>query len=332
MFQTTGALDKPLQPKEIKHSSFAQDIIKGLSATHKYLDAKYFYDTKGDALFQKIMQCNEYYLTDCEMEILANKKEQIVTAILAHFQSFDLIELGAGDATKSIHLLSELLQQGADYTYYPIDISHNVIAHLEEKLPSLLPNIKMHGLHGEYATMLDNPTLSNDRPKVILFLGANIGNSTVEEALAFCRNLKKNLRKGDLLLIGFDLRKDPHIILNAYNDSKGYTKAFNLNLLQRINHELNANFQINNFEHYPIYNPQTGSCKSYLISKVRQEVILKEIDFTILLDAHEAIFMEISQKYSPEEILRLAKQSGFKETNQFLDQNKWFQDSLWMVE
>lgn len=331
MSHTTTTLDKPLPSKEIKHSLFAQDVVKGLSAKHKYLEAKYFYDKKGDALFQKIMQCDEYYLTDCEMEILVNKKEQIVAAILEHFQSFDLIELGAGDAVKSVYLLSELLQQGADFTYYPIDISENVIAHLAHKLPALLPDLKIHGLHGEYTAMLDCPALSTGRPKLILFLGANIGNSTTEEALAFCKNLRQKSRKGDLLLIGFDLKKGPHIILNAYNDRKGYTKAFNLNLLERINKELDANFQINNFEHYPIYNPQTGSCKSYLISKTEQEVKLTAVDLMVSFKAHEAIFMEVSQKYSPEEVLHLAKQSGFKETNRFLDHNKWFQDSLWIA-
>lgn len=308
--------------------TFYQEVVKGLSAPQKYLDSKYFYDAEGDRLFQQIMQCQEYYLTGCEMEIFATRAGEIAAALAQQAGSFDVVELGAGDATKSIHLLRQLLANGTDFTYFPIDISANVIQQLEHQLPAMLPDLRMKGLNGEYFHMLEQANTFSHKRKVVLFMGGNIGNFDTAAAHDFCQELRDYLRPGDLLLTGFDLKKNPEVILRAYNDSAGITRAFNFNLLTRINRELGADFDITKFEHYPTYDPGTGACKSYLVSLEKQQVkIGKEvyIDF----EAYEPLYMEISQKYSLEDTGQLALKTGFQPVGLFFDSKKWFVDALW---
>jgi L-histidine Nalpha-methyltransferase len=308
--------------------TFYHDVVQGLSAPQKYLDPKYFYDAAGDALFQQIMQCHEYYLTGCEMEILSTQSASIAQALQKYAGSFDLIELGAGDATKSVHLLEHLLNNGVDYTYFPIDISANVIRQLETSLPEKLPGLQLHGLNGEYFHMLQRANQLTSRKKVLLFMGANIGNFSVTAAKSFCQQLRQYLQPGDLLLTGFDLKKHPQVILNAYNDSTGITRAFNFNLLHRINRELQADFDTTKFEHFPTYDPGTGACKSYLISLEEQVVHIGD-DVTISFAENESLYMEISQKYSLEETDQLAAFAGFKPVARFFDRKHWFMDGLW---
>lgn len=308
--------------------TFYQEVVKGLSAPQKYLDSKYFYDAEGDRLFQEIMQCEEYYLTGCEMEILASRSAEIASALAQHASTFDVVELGAGDATKSIHLLRQLLSNGTDFTYFPIDISANVIGQLEQQLPAMLPDLRMKGLNGEYFDMLQQANTYSHKKKVVLFMGGNIGNFNSTAAHDFCMELSDYLLLGDLLLTGFDLKKNPHVILQAYNDKAGITRAFNFNLLTRINRELGANFDITKFEHYPTYDPGTGACKSYLISLEKQQVQIGH-DVRIDFEANEPLYMEISQKYALEETEQLALETGFQPVARFFDNKKWFVDTLW---
>src|SRR3984957_4981761 len=225
-----------------KASTFYHEVINGLRAENKYLSSKYFYDETGDKLFQQIMACPEYYPTRCEMEIFQHQSSKMVELFCEHGRSFDLIELGPGDATKSWHLLKEFQKEKVPFTYYPIDISSNVIRGLEERLPVSLPGIKLHGLNGEYMDKMEQVSTFSAARKVVLFMGANIGNMTMPQATFFCRQLYDRMRPGDLLVIGFDLKKHPKTILDAYNDHQGITRAFNLNLLNRINRELGADF------------------------------------------------------------------------------------------
>src|SRR3546814_195065 len=158
--------------------------------------------------------------------------------------------------------------------------------------------------------MLKHAAQISDRKKVVLFMGANIGNMNVQEAQAFCKALKALLSPDDILMIGFDLKKNPRQILDAYNDKAGITRSFNLNLLRRINRELGANFDVLNFEHYASYDPESGACKSYLISLKNQMVDIR--DTVIRFSKDESVLMEISQKYSPDEIEKLANASDRK--------------------
>jgi L-histidine N-alpha-methyltransferase len=322
----------PTQNKTISSKQqFYSDTLKGLKSTPKFMSSKYFYDQQGDKLFQQIMAAEEYYLTDSEMEILIEQSAQISKAIGFDGQPFDLIELGAGDATKSIHLLKQMMQNKLDFRYLPVDISENVINNLSNTLPDKIPGLNMEGLNGDYFDMLERVSELSNRRKVILFMGANIGNMTVDEAGMFCRKLKNFLSKDDLVIVGFDLKKNPKQILAAYDDREGITKAFNLNLLNRINNELGGDFELDNFEHYASYDPESGACKSYLISLKEQQIRLGDTE-SISFDKNEYIYMEISQKYALNEIEELAKSSGFKPVTSFFDRKKYFIDSLWRVD
>ena len=311
---------------------FLQDVMKGLTSSPKYLESKYFYDSIGDRLFQQIMHCPEYYPTKCELEILSGQTNEIIELFTQGSEGFDLVELGAGDALKSSYLLQNLVEKNADFTYYPIDISENVISNLQKNLPQRIPGLPIYGLNGEYFEMLWKANNLSDRKKVVLFLGSNIGNMFPEDAENFCRKLRENLTAGDLLLIGVDLKKDPQTILDAYNDKQGFTRDFNLNLLNRINKELGGNFNTEHFKHFPTYDPGTGSCKSYLVSARDQIVKIDAAGREIQFKENECIHTEISQKYNLEEIETLAHKTGFTPVSYFYDSKKWFVDTVWRVE
>lgn len=306
---------------------FLKDVLSGLRSNPKHLSSKYFYDKTGDRLFQKIMAMPEYYLTRCELDIFENKTEELAGLISAYNGPFDLIELGAGDAMKSTFLLRHLTEKEVDFSYMPIDISGNILSVLEENLSKELPGLNVIPLEGEYFDMLKKASAMSSKRKVILFLGGNIGNMNEEEAVNFCRGLYNISNPEDILLIGFDLKKNPHTVLQAYNDTTGITAAFNLNLLSRINRELGGNFNPDHFQHYATYNPVTGSCRSFLISLARQEVVVA--DEKILFEEHEIIDMEVSQKFSMDQIHQLAEETGFKVTGEINDSKNWFVDSIW---
>lgn len=309
--------------------TFANDIAEGLSREPKKLSSKYFYDKKGDELFQAIMRMPEYYLTDCEYSILKDQKSEILQAIGR--TDFELIELGAGDGYKTKVLLEYLLEEDIPFVYRPIDISRNVLDVLQADLHQSWPELTVRPLRGDYFRMLEQLQSEDGHRKVVLFLGANIGNYTRKEALRFLENLRKQLDPEDLLLIGFDLKKDPDTILSAYNDPAGITAAFNLNLLTRINRELGGNFDLDQFSHWETYHPITGEAKSYLISRCDQEVTISALDRTFHFTAWEAIDVELSLKYDPREIEALARAAGFQVAEHFYDDRNYFVDSLWRV-
>jgi L-histidine Nalpha-methyltransferase len=317
--------------QSVQTTQFAAEILEGLRAMPKYLPAKYFYDETGDRIFQEIMNCEEYYPYACELEIFRKRTAELAATIVRPGSPFDLIELGAGDCKKTTYLLRRLVQDGAAFTYIPIDISPNIIDYLQTQLPMKIAGLKVRGYNGEYLAMITEATKASGRRKVLLFLGSNLGNMSPAEARVFCRKLCCHLRPGDLVLIGLDLKKRPDIILAAYNDKAGITKRFNLNLLERINRELNADFDIGLFRHFPVYDPPSGACKSYLISLADQQVTLccNGDEQHIRFARNEEIFMEISQKYRIDQIDRLAGEAFFKPVQQFYDERAWFVDVLW---
>jgi L-histidine N-alpha-methyltransferase len=313
-------------------NQFYNDVITGLTQEHRRLSSKYFYDAIGDELFQGIMNSPEYYLTRCELEIFSKQTDALAKHIIADNTGFDLIELGAGDALKSTYLLRQLLQQEIDFTYLPIDISAHVIQLLDEQLANSLPGLKFTGLNGEYFDMLKKAATLSDKRKVVLVLGSNIGNMPIAESEQFCHELRKHLSPGDMALIGFDLKKNPKTILAAYNDEAGITRKFNLNLLHRINNELGANFNTDQFDHYPTYDPETGSCKSYLVSLTDQTVQFKSSGKVIHFKKDECIHMEISQKFTLKQITDIAGHTGFKPVEYLFDHKTWFTDAIWIAQ
>jgi L-histidine N-alpha-methyltransferase len=309
-------------------SAFRRDVVQGLSAPQKALSSKYFYNAAGDELFQQIMACPEYYLSRAEGQLLRNYSAAIMRTCAEQLGEFDIVELGAGDGSKTVHLLHEALHQGSSRRYVPIDISASIVEYLHDTLAPQLGGLAIDGIVGEYLPALEQALADSPRPKLVLFLGATIGNLLPAEAWAFCWQLHNKLRPGDLLLVGFDLKKDPATILAAYNDQAGLTKAFNLNLLQRINEELGGNFNLEAFAHYPVYDPATGACKSYLISQRPQRVTFDD-GTAFEFAQHEPIYMEVSQKYSLPEIDELGRAAGFVPVHTYFDAHRCFADVLW---
>jgi L-histidine N-alpha-methyltransferase len=308
---------------------FAEDVLAGLSSTPKALSSKYFYDDEGSRLFQEIMKLPEYYLTGCEMGIFERQADAIHHAFANGDNSFDLIELGAGDGTKTAVLVDHFLKSGADITYSPIDISQEALDALTAKFTGEFPSLRMRAMNGDYFRILESLRIGDGRRKVLLFLGSNIGNFSREQAIAFFRSLREVMSDNDLLFVGFDLQKDPHVIAAAYDDSQGVTARFNLNLLTRINRELGANFDLDKFTHYANYRPIEGSARSFLISKEVQTVSVEALDRDFRFDQWEPIFMEISQKYSLTAIEELAREGGFEIKQNFFDGRRYYCDSLW---
>ena len=165
--------------------------------------------------------------------------------------------------------------------------------------------------------------------RIFMFMGANIGNFIPTDAAKFLSHIREHMTPEDKMLIGFDLKKDPRIILAAYNDAAGHTRAFNLNLLERINRELGGDFDLEQFEHSPRYDPRTGACKSYLVSRIDQSVSLRHTEQRYEFSAGERIFMEISQKYSPSDLENLAAAAGFAVQASFTDARSFFVDQVW---
>lgn len=308
-------------------SEFERDIKKGFTDFPKHLPSKYIYDKKGDKLFQDIMAMPEYYLTDCEFGIF-NLHKKAICDTFSDSNGFDLIELGAGDGKKTKILLKELVCQNLNFDYLPIDISQNVLNELESSLREEIPQVKVNTRQGTYFDVLSELDKFRHRKKVILFLGSNIGNLLHEQAIDFLKEIRKNMQEDDILFMGFDQKKDPQTILDAYNDDAKITEKFNKNLLNRINTEFEANFNLEQFMHWETYNPETGTALSYLVSLKEQKIFIKKLDMEVHFRAWESLHIEISQKYNEPVIEWLAEQSGLKPIKSFSDELDFFRNYI----
>jgi len=309
--------------------TFKGEVSAGLSASPKRLHSRFFYDKEGSDLFRSITQLPEYYLTDCELEILRKSGRKIVS--LVGERQFNLVELGSGDGSKVIHLIDPVLAENRRLTYLPIDLSASALEALTSFLCRHSPHLEVRCIVAEYSPGLQWIKSHLEGPTMVLFLGSNLGNFDQAAAQAFLTEVREGLSPGDLLVIGLDLRKDIETMVRAYNDSEGVTAEFNLNLLRRINRQLGGNFDLSNFRYYSTYNPQSGGIDSFLISLRRQSVFIRELCTTFDFDPGEPIYTEHSHKYSETEIQRLARQTGFVMEASFYDSRKYFVDSVWRV-
>lgn len=273
------------------------------------------------------MALPEYYLTGCEYDIINANKEQFEN-LFSTEAGFDLIELGAGDGKKTKLLLEHFVKNKVNFSYKPVDISADVLEELEESVKSTWPSLDIETLQGTYIQVLDNISEYNQRKKIIMLLGSNIGNLTHEQAVDFLKSIQETMNVGDILFMGLDQKKSPARILSAYKDSKGVTEAFNKNLLTRINRELEADFDIESFTHWPTYNPETGTTKSFLVSQKQQKVHINQLNLTVKFEAWESIHTEISQKYDDSTVSWLAKEAGLQIAAQFSDQKGYFKDYI----
>jgi L-histidine N-alpha-methyltransferase len=304
-------------------------VLEGLSAVPKHLSSRYFYDDEGSRLFMEIMKLPEYYPTRAEMRIFTEQKEAICDAFMAGSDAIDLIELGAGDGTKTAVLIEHLLATGVDFTYQPIDISQEANDALAGRFREKFPTLRIDPHTGDYFKVLGSLKNGDGRRKVLMFLGSNIGNFQRDQAVRFFRELRKVMNEDDRLFIGFDMQKDPRVIVAAYDDPQGVTAAFNLNLLRRINRELGGDFDLEKFSHYAQYRPVECAARSFLISRERQTVTINALGRSFEFDQWEPIFMEISQKYTQVMIDELAGESGFEIEREFFNEEDFYVDSLW---
>jgi L-histidine Nalpha-methyltransferase len=310
-------------------TQFAEDVLRGLSSTPKQLSSKYFYDDEGSRLFQEIMQLPEYYLTRAEYSIFVERADEICAAFTRESKAIDLIELGAGDGTKTAVLIEHFLKRNVNFSYSPIDISQEANDALLTKFTEKFPGLKIRPHTGDYFKVLGSLKDRSGRRKIVMFLGSNIGNFQRSQAVDFFRQLRDVLNPNDRLFIGFDMQKDPRTIVRAYDDPQGVTAAFNLNLLRRINRELGADFDLNKFSHYAQYRPAECAARSFLISLEKQTVTIQALKRSFDFEQWEAIFMEISQKYTRAMIKDLADESGFVIETEFFNDEYFYTDSLW---
>ncbi len=307
---------------------FAEDVLEGLTAKNKYLHSKYFYDDAGSRIFMQIMKMPEYYPTGCEFEIITGQSAEILKAI-AFTGKFNIVEFGSGDGMKTRHLLKTFLDKDADFTYIPIDISQEALDALKKNITTAVPNIKMEPKAGDYFDILED--MANTKtPNLFLFMGGNIGNYLHNEALDLLKKFNAGMKKGDMLLMGMDLRKNPRVVQKAYDDPHGITKAFNMNLLKRINNELDADANLDQFDFYSHYNPENGEVNTYLISLKKQQFHSNVLDTDFYFEKDELIWTELSKKFRFEEIEKLAKDTGFSVVKNFMDCRHYFTDSLWV--
>ena len=243
-----------METVSVPKNEIAHDVLKGLTSTPKYLLPKYFYDDNGSRIFTEIMSMPEYYLTRCEKEILTSQKESLTREFIkGNPQQIELIELGSGDGQKTKLLLKHMLLREVPFSYIPVDISSDANKWLVENFAKEMPELKVNARTGDYFEIMHNLNGHPGTRRIVLFLGSNIGNFSEEERNLFLGQFASFLNKGDKVLMGFDLKKSPEVILKAYNDPHGHTRRFNINLLLRLNRELEADFDPDLFEHHATY-------------------------------------------------------------------------------
>ena len=296
------------------------EVLEGLKKPYKSISSKFFYDSKGCELFQKITQLDEYYLSRCEREILSN----IGPALQKHVGNYNIefIEIGPGDGSKGRLVLSQLLTKETNIEYFGIDICDQALTELKREFSQLPQKIDPQLVLGDYLKFSNLPLAKNKKRKIVCFFGSSIGNLSHEESTQFIKEVSQALTDGDYFLIGFDLKKDLEVMTKAYNDSLGITREFNLNLLTRFNREFNADFDKTQFDHLEYYSEQVGAMVSFLVSKTDQTVSLgsEKIEFK----AGEKIHTESSHKYNENDIQNLISKSDLVIADQFLDSKKYF--------
>lgn len=300
--------------------SFADEISFSLNQNFKFISPKFFYDKNGSELFEKICNLSEYYPTRTEISILKKLKNELPSYLNC---SFRLVELGSGSSVKTRLILDILNQIQERIEYFPIDISE-ILTESSTLLQRDYPNVLITGIIDTYEAGLEFLKNYDDKKNLILFLGSSFGNFTPYEGKEFLKKINSTMKDGDLFLIGLDLVKHKTILENAYDDSQGITAQFNLNVLSRINDELDADFNLSNFAHHSIYNENEQRIEMYLKSLVNQDVIIPKANILLSLKKNELIHTEYSHKYKLSQIHELMQDTGFNIKNTWLDENNHF--------
>lgn len=290
-------------------------MLQGLGKRPASISAKYFYDAKGSQLFDAITKLPEYYQTRTEMAILQDNADEIAH----HVGSGSvLIEPGGGSCAK-VHILLEALKP---VIYMPMDISKQYLQQATEKLAISFPRLDIHATCTDFTQIMALPPNVPEGGKVAFFPGSSIGNFDPQGAVRFLISIAQLVESGGYLLIGVDLKKDKSILQAAYNDTAGITSQFNLNLLRRINRELDADFDLSSWQHKAFYNEQAGRIEMHLVSLCEQQVRIRNTKF--IFASGETIHSENSYKYTTQEFIELAQQAGFKSIGLWVDADNLF--------
>ena len=292
-----------------------EEVVKGFSATPKYLPPKLFYDDTGSSLFQKITELPEYYLTRSEIEIL-NSNSTLICDMISPGSS--LVEFGSGDLSKISILLQVCQKIGA---YVPIDISKELLLQASRELSISNPGLRVHAVCSDY-NALSAEMIPFDGAKTFVFLGSTIGNFEPDQATSFLARVRGLMRDGDQILIGCDRVKDKHKLEMAYNDSQGITAEFNLNMITRISRDLGLALQIQDFEHLAFYNSERNRIEMHLRSKREQDLTIDGHSFHI--SEGELIHTENSYKFSRESFGELVSRAGLEIKDSWTDHEENF--------
>ena len=309
---------------KVEKNSFADEISEGLNQNSKFIQPKFFYDSIGSRLFEKICSLPEYYPTRTEISILKKLQSDLPNFLDGDFR---LIELGSGSSTKTRLILDILSKNQSKLEYFPIDISE-ILTESSELLLKDYPKLKITGIIDTYEGGLEFLKDYDSKNNLIIFLGSSYGNFSPDDGLDFLIKINSMMKSNDLFLIGLDLVKDKSILESAYNDSQNITAEFNLNVLNRINNELDANFVLENFRHYSIYNDQKQRIEMYVESLLNQTVTIGKSSDQIYLKKNELIHTEFSHKFQIHQIENLLKQSGFNLIKIWLDDKQHYSLSL----
>jgi len=304
--------------------SFAEEIAFSLNQDSKFISPKFFYDKKGSNLFESICSVPEYYPTRTEISILKKLEHDLPYYLNENVR---LVELGSGASVKTRLILDVFTKLQAKTEYFPIDISE-ILTESSEQLLKDYPTLNITGIIDTYEGGLEFLQNYDDKKNLIIFLGSSFGNFSPDDGKIFLKKIFSTMKQGDLFLIGLDLVKDKKILESAYDDSNGVTAKFNLNVLSRINDELGADFIIDNFSHYSIYNENDQRIEMNLKSTVSQSVIIKKSNLSLNLDEGELIHTEYSHKYNPSQIKTLLHDVGFEIKKMWLDDKKYFSLTL----
>jgi dimethylhistidine N-methyltransferase len=311
-------------PASVRPESLADAVERGLFSKPKELPSRFFYDARGSLLFEEICELPEYYLTRAESEILEHCAPDLARRLpwIA-----TLVELGSGSATKT-ELLLRAFEADRELRYAPIDVSRAALEDSVSRLEDRHPELEIWAAVAEYESGLAALGRHSLGPRLILWLGSSIGNLRRSAAARFLERRRETMSSEDRLLVGIDLRKDRDILERAYDDSRGITARFDLNLLARINRELEADFDLERFAHRVHYDEDLGSVQSFLESQERQTVRVAELDAEIVFEAGERIHTEDSYKYSFEEIDALARAADLQLEHRYLDDAELFSLNL----
>jgi dimethylhistidine N-methyltransferase len=312
-------------------AQFRHDVTHGLSRTPKRLPSVHLYDARGSELFRRIMELPEYYVTRVERAILERAAPRIMAQLLAVPGGVDVIDLGAGDGTKTRVLLQAACSAAERLRYLPIDVSPHALGCALAACRAELPWLQAQGVVAEYAEGIAWIARRDPaRRRLVLLLGSNVGNMSRARTRRFLRELRRALRPGDQMLVGFDLLKDVDVLQRAYDDARGVTAEFNLNLLRRINRELGGDFDLGAFRHLAVFSPQRRAMESYLLSVRAQRVQVAGLCHAFA--AWEPIRTEVSCKYRVDELRAFGRHAGLREAMLLTDELERFADVLWSVE